>query len=96
MGYRIQYEYSAVKKSLNEQTTRYKSFLYVIACLCVCCVIAFAAMRYRNMIWNLMLPGDPEITRNALSMLSENIREGMPVKEAIEVFCKEILYGGIY
>ena len=46
-----------------------------------------------NGIPDVLIPGDPEITRLAASNLVENLRDGERVEEAFAVFCQQILVG---
>ena len=43
--------------------------------------------------WKLLLPGDPDTTRAALSQLAEDVRAGEPVGDAVTAFCREIIDG---
>ena len=90
MGYRIQYGSSGAKESLGIQS------LLPILLLCICCAIIFAAVNYREAIWNWILPGDAEITEKALLTFFKDVRSGISMKEAAETFCKEIIYSAIY
>ena len=45
-------------------------------------------------IWNgrqWLLPGDPQVTAQALETMAESIREGESLREAITCFCREII-----
>ncbi len=37
------------------------------------------------------LPGDPEVTGQAVTVLIDNLREGEPVEDALKTFCGEII-----
>ena len=43
--------------------------------------------------WRLLLPGDPETTRAALSHLVDDVRAGESVGDAVTAFCREIIDG---
>lgn len=45
------------------------------------------------MLRDFVLPGDAAVTDHALQGLVENLRRGQPMSDAVEVFCKEIIYG---
>ena len=96
MGYQIQYGSTVIKKYLRDNTDPHKSLLLIIEVVCLCCILAFSVFQHRDLIWEWILPGDPQITKAALTTLGENIRYGIPVGDAIEVFCKEILSGAMY
>lgn len=96
MGYQIQYGSTVIKKHLRDKTDPHKSLLLIIGAVCLCCILAFSVFQHRDLIWEWILPGDPQITKAALTTFWENIRCGIPVGDAIEVFCKEILSGAMY
>lgn len=45
----------------------------------------------RELLRDLFIPGDPEVTSEAFSALIEDVRAGEDVSEAVTAFCREIL-----
>lgn len=43
------------------------------------------------MLRQIILPGDPEVTERAVSVLVDDLREGEPVGDALKTFCGEIM-----
>lgn len=83
MGYKIRYglRIPAEKKRGRWQYVAAIVLAVVIALLCVD-------------IWNgrqWLLPGDPQVTAQALDTMVDSIREGEPLGEAITCFCREII-----
>ena len=42
---------------------------------------------------DFLIPGDRDITSAAASSLLEHVQDGMPVGEAVTVFCRQIIDG---
>lgn len=40
---------------------------------------------------HILLPGDPDVTAHAVTVLVDDLRAGEPVGEAVKAFCSEIL-----
>jgi len=55
-----------------------------VAIAAVYALISSGVLRY-------FIPGDPEVTTTAFSLLVEEIGEGEPVREAFLSFCREII-----
>ena len=53
----------------------------------------FLAITIYNKGPNWLLPGDPEVTEAALSIMIERLSEGEAFGEAVTAFCKEIIAG---
>ena len=47
----------------------------------------------REVLEEFLLPGDPAVTRQALSHMAENLRSGEAIGDAVVVFCREIVDG---
>ena len=44
----------------------------------------------------MVIPGDPEVTGRAASEMVSQIHEGVPVGDAVQAFCRQILDEGGY
>jgi len=47
----------------------------------------------RHGVPDVLIPGDPQITKTAAAELIRHMREGAPVEEAVTTFCRQILDG---
>ena len=47
----------------------------------------------RELLLQLVLPGDAQATWNGMLQFSENLRQGLPLELAVQKFCNEILQG---
>ena len=91
MGYRVVYGKTLEKtqfKDKKQQTTKQ---------IAVWAVALFAAIGICWIGWShpdirhYLLPGDPEITGEALDQLIDNIKDGDSLSDAVTAFCKEII-----
>ena len=58
-------------------------------------ILLFAgAIRYKKELTAWLIPGNDEITVQAAEDLLTNMRDGVPIGEAITVFCEEIIDNG--
>lgn len=48
----------------------------------------------REVIRNLLIPGDPEVTSQAAAGLIADLQNGSAPRDALTAFCREILQGG--
>lgn len=96
MGYQIQYGNKVVKKQFVESSRRNQKVVMAVISICACCVFAYLLTHYKEALLKWLLPGDPEITRAAISTLGRNLRNGIALKDAVHAFCEEILSGAVY
>lgn len=90
MAYKIQYSpqfnhnYAGIKV---KRRIHAKYWLGLLALITVSCFIRLYGIP------DFLIPGDPVITRKAASSMMNALKEGIPVNDAVTVFCKEILHG---
>lgn len=80
MAYRI--EYPGKRK-----TRRFPVWVLLLVILAAVLAIPKQTLAY----W--LLPGDPEVTAQALSELVETLRQGANAGQAVAAFCKSIVQG---
>lgn len=91
MGYIIVYEGAdPAEISVSRRRSRLPELtvLFVLAFLLLTRLFWPAG---REKIRDILLPGDPNITQQAVSVLVDDLRAGEPVGEAVRAFCGEIL-----
>lgn len=92
MSYRIVYGEEPVFKQKKIRTGRIAAYTAV-------CLILFASLTLKfwpsgaELLQEVFLPGDAEVTRHALSNMAENLRAGEAIGDAVAVFCREIVDG---
>ncbi len=92
MGYRIEYDGSTAQKTII-RISKGKKRLMLTILAAVLTLGAVAFPRSRGILRDLLLPGDEEVTTAALEGLVEDLKEGEPFGDAVETFCREIIYG---
>ena len=79
MGYRIEY---------GPRKGHRKVFLILAAA-----ILLTALFLPRHVLEELLLPGDPQVTKEALGQLLLGLRQGVAPGQAVTVFCQSILRG---
>lgn len=92
MGYKIIYEPQLEKKyPVKKHTLNPKPVIAIV--LCILIVIFLSDPGIRDVLKEILIPGDPLQTEKAASELYNDLRAGMGVKDAVTAFCMEILDG---
>lgn len=86
MGYTIHYHKEGTR------TVKKRYFLLGIGLIAVM-IFLFANWSDIRMI---LLPGDPEVTEEALEVFSSMLSDGATVTEAFVTFCRKVLEGAYY
>ena len=93
MAYRILYTPENNRRyppCRSKQNIRYSSILgFIFFLLSILWIRVYG-------IPDFLIPGDATVTKYAATQMIENFRSGESVKEAVTVFCKEILHGAGY
>lgn len=90
MGYRVSYdEGQATKVALRSR--KKNVWIFAIAVLLLLAMIAFPGGRL--VLRDILLPGNEEVTAEALEGLAAELKAGEPLGEAVEAFCLEIIHG---
>ena len=90
MGYKIQYSPETEKKfpRKGKGSVTFGKPLFVLFAAIL--LIGIVTLHKHGMLWDLLIPGDPEITVAAMETMADNLKEGMSLQSAVEVFCTEI------
>ena len=91
MGYMICYgmECEAEQKWKKRSDGIRKRRMIAVAVICV--VLLVAVLGKTDRIQNLLIPGNPEVTKAAFAQFSDDIRNGDRLDEAITAFSREII-----
>ncbi len=92
MSYRISYEPEFNSKYPVLPGKRPRKKLWMICAALVLVAVAMLSP-VRSAVLNLILPGDPQVTKSALSDLVEQVGAGEGLGVAVTAFCREILQG---
>ena len=92
MAYSI--EYNPEKKKIYPLLSSTKPKWLLLAVCLLISVFILQRLDYGEQFCSLLLPGDPKVTTEAFSEMSEQIRAGRSIGEAATAFCLEILENG--
>ena len=90
MAYRIEYTPELARR--YPQTKERKRWKPGKMLLLVLVIIGALWIRFHG-VPDFLIPGDAEITRAAASEFVDHVQIGMPVGEAVTVFCRQIIDG---
>ena len=92
MSYRI--EYAPVNLDLSRE--RSQSLVLVFMTLTVFALFLFILHIYlpdfEIRLQRVLLPGDPEVTGEALETMAMNLKDGLPFSQSVAAFCNEIFH----
>lgn len=90
MGYSIQYDTGGVVKvQKRKERKRRKWMLPVLVAMGITALTLFT--NFRQLLWDMFLPGATESTELAFSQMITDLRSGDSIREAVSTFCMEIL-----
>lgn len=92
MGYRIEYDGNMVEKTVLYKKKRWKLVTWIVAVVAVfgCLLLP----RGRELTREVLIPGDDQITIQALERYVDDLKAGTSFVDATESFCREILQNG--
>lgn len=91
MAYRVEYD-SKVK--WEEQPKGKPSCRFLVGCGCFALFLILVSLHWsagKEILVQLLLPGDAQATWNGMVQLSDNLRNGIPLSFAFREFCDGIL-----
>ena len=93
MGYKIQYSIGSIKKyeKVSGKTRNWKTMMVVT--LVILLIIGLFPLYRSGVLKELLVPGEAAITQATAEELAENLKAGIPVKEAAAIFYREIISG---
>ncbi len=90
MGYKVLYpqvgkrRYSGCRKMSNK--TQLAVFITI-------CFVLMLAIIHWGVGLSWLLPGDPEVTGDALQAMIDSLRDGEALGDAVVTFCREVVAG---
>ena len=85
MGYTICYD-----RNSNQKTKRF-NLKRILSAAIVTIFIIGISVSIHGSFRELLLPGNADVTEQALHNLAENMRTGVKVQDALAAFCNEII-----
>ena len=89
MGYQIQY--TNVGNPIDISTKRNMRWIKAAFVICVICLLILAYPPVRRAVSFAVFPGIDEDGIRSLEALANQIRQGVPLSEAVSAFCREII-----
>lgn len=90
MGYRVEYEPVKKVRGAEKRTSRVAALTAVSLALFGILVCSFWD-RGREVLQDLLLPGDGAVTAAAMEDLVRDLQTGLPLGEAVEGFCRTVI-----
>ncbi len=91
MSYKMEYEMTpsivkiaATTVQRTKRRVNLKGWIYASAIIALLMLLAFT---------DVFIPGDPEVTKTAMSEMIEDVKSGEQVVDAFAAFCHSILQG---
>ena len=93
MSYSVQYP-TGIKNKYPQSYKKQKSgVLFVIGCAAVMLLFIVVSCYLPN-IRKAVLPGDPDVTEQAIATMVKNFREGQGIQTCFAEFCREVISAG--
>lgn len=90
MGYRVEYEPMEKRKVEEKKSRRVPALTAAFLLFFFLLVHAFWP-RGREVLGEILWPGDAAVTAAALEQFAQELRMGQPLGDAVEGFCREII-----
>ena len=93
MSYRVEYN-AALKWEQRTQAKGSHGFLWTgLFLLSFLLLVNLCWEEGKEVLFQILLPGDAHVTWNGMVQLSDNLRQGIPLSFAVREFCNEMLQG---
>ena len=89
MSYRIEYDSSQCKYEVRQEKSTFAKGCLAAAILLVCSLCLWN--RGREAVCSFLIPGEDAVTIRAIHMLTDDLRSGASMEEALEAFCRCVL-----
>ena len=89
MAYRIDYGSSGEPEKIFD-TRKKRKLIWPVACICTILLLGLLYPR-KEFLEQLLIPGDPQITKEAAKGLIADLRAGEGIGDSLQAFCMEII-----
>lgn len=93
MGYQIQYGTTVIKKYVPDHKRRNRFSLKVFSLFLGIVILCSMLLSKRDAVINMLLPGDSQVTKAAITNMVSKLKSGEPLAASVEAFCLEIIHG---
>ena len=91
MSYQIEYPVTNRLEQRYNVKSGKKPMIPVIVVICIILLAVSVYILGVDTIREFIIPGDDAVTVSAFHTMQDNLKEGMPVKDAVAAFCTEII-----
>ena len=91
MGYRIEYDGQAGKYQVHEERKRFP-VLFLFTTGLILATMFFWPQGVQEL-RSMLIPGDDALTLQAFQTMTDDLRSGATVGEAVEAFCRFVIHG---
>lgn len=91
MAYTVSYTEAGKMERNNVVSSKSNHKILVSLCLVLLLVFGTVKLLSSQRIQQFLIPGDPKITAAAFSEMTQSVRDGQPVDDAIVAFCRQII-----
>lgn len=92
MGYRIEYESPRQYPTKKPRGSRIFWLTGAFLLIFTCFTLQFWPQG-RELLEEALLPGDPAVTKQAFSLMTQQLRQGEAIGDALAAFCREVIDG---
>lgn len=94
MAYRIEYDTKAGKFEIRQDRQGSLFPMLLAVCFGLFVLLTFCFWEAgADFIRSVLIPGEDAATLEALRNLTADMRDGIPLGEAVEAFCRELIHG---
>lgn len=91
MGYRIEYDGRAGKYEVYVERKLFPLLLLCVVGLLT--VVLGVSPQWRDSLRSILIPGDDAVTLQAFQNMTNDLRSGATVGEAVDAFCRFVIHG---
>lgn len=93
MGYRIDYDKGTARYEVSRNRP-WRRFVLTAVCFVLFLVLTgWFWPEGSDLIRDILIPGNDAVTVHAFAKFTEELREGTSIRDAVTVFCREVLIG---
>lgn len=88
MGYKIEYGQTMEITHLKDAKTFSAGKVLILVLITV---IILCTYSMKDKVIDLLIPGNTEVTKTAISEMIQSLEDGVEIKDAVTAFCAEII-----
>ena len=93
MGYRIEYDQKIGKYEVRKEKTKDHSMILVIAAVVILTGVMVLWPKAEDALFAAIIPGDDTVTVQAFQNMTDDMRSGAYLTDALYTFCHYVIHG---